>query len=115
MIKMAEKVYNLKQLEELAGGNTEFVDSMVETFLEHTPGQLREMMDAYHAGDLSSVGATAHKIKPNIELFGILEIKPDIRVVEENGKAGTDSEAMKASITKVESYLKEAFNQLQQR
>lgn len=112
---MADKVYNLKQLEELAGGNSEFVESMVETFLEHTPGQLQEMLSAYDRGDLSSVGATAHKIKPNIELFGILEIKQDIRVVEENGKAGTNTENMKKSILKVETYLKEAFNQLQQR
>lgn len=111
---MAGKVYNLKQLEELAGGNMEFVKSMVDTFLEHTPGQLNEMLEAYKNGDLAMVGATAHKIKPNIELFGILEIKQDIRVVEELGKEGTNNSSMKTSIERVENYLREAFNQLQE-
>ena len=112
---MADRVYDLKQLEELAGGNSEFVNSMVETFLEHTPGQLQEMLVAYNNQELTAVGATAHKIKPNIELFGIYEIKQDIRVVEEHGKIGAKTEALEVSIRRVEKYLKEAFNQLQQR
>lgn len=112
---MAEQIYNLSQLEELAGGNTEFVDSMVETFLEHTPGQLEEILEAYKVSDLDTVGAVAHKIKPNIELFGIYSIKQDIRVVEEKGKQGLMDSELEESLKRVESYLREAFNQLQQR
>ncbi len=112
---MAEQIYNLSQLEELAGGNTDFVDSMVDTFLEHTPGQLEEILQAYRQSDLSTVGAVAHKIKPNIELFGINVIKQDIRVVEEKGKGGIKDSELDTSIKRVELHLKEAFNQLQQR
>ena len=112
---MVDKVYNLAQLEELAGGNTDFVDSMVETFLEHTPGQLDEILNAFSSSDMSTVGAVAHKIKPNIELFGINIIKADIRVVEEKGKKGLNDSELSESLKKVERYLKEAFNQLQER
>lgn len=110
-----DRVYNLSQLEDLAGGNAEFIDSMVETFLEHTPGQLEEMLQAYKESNLTTVGAVAHKIKPNIELFGIVEIKQDIRVVEEKGKAQQKDGELKQSLEKVETYLKEAFNQLRER
>ncbi len=112
---MVGQIYNLSQLEELAGGNTEFVNSMVETFLEHTPGQLEEILQAYESLDLATVGAVAHKIKPNIELFGINAIKQDIRVVEEKGKQGLKDKDLEESIKRVELHLKEAFNQLLQR
>lgn len=112
---MSEQVYNLSQLEELAGGNTDFVDSMVDTFLEHTPGQLEEILQAYKSSDLITVGSVAHKIKPNIELFGINAIKQDIRVVEEKGKQGLMDDALEESVKRVELYLREAFNQLEQR
>ena len=71
---MSDKVYNLSQLEELAGGNEEFVNSMVETFLEHTPSQLQEMLNAYRENDMNLLGSIAHKIKPNIDLFEISAI-----------------------------------------
>lgn len=112
---MADKVYNLSQLEELAGGSSEFVESMIETFLEHTPSQLEEMLQAYQSGDMATVGGIAHKIKPNIELFGIMEISQDIRLVEEKGKQGIKDSDVETSLRKVESYLRDAFNQLQQR
>jgi len=113
---MAEElVYNLSQLEELAGGNTEFVNTMVETFLQYTPGQLQEILEAYKASDMHTVGSVAHKIKPNIELFGINSIKQDIRIVEEKGKKNSNDAELAESIKRVESYLKVAFNQLQQR
>lgn len=112
---MTDKAYDLSQLRELASGNDEFVESMIDTFLEHTPGQLQEMLSAYDTKDLATVGAVAHKIKPNIELFGIHNITQDIRVVEEKGKNGVDDEGLKESLMKVKMYLNEVFNQLKQR
>lgn len=113
--QMSEKKYNLRQLEELAGGNTEFVDSMVETFLEYTPGQLEEMLEAYKNQQLDVLGAIAHKIKPNIDLFEIKEIKEEIRIVEERGKDNMNTSDLQTSLLKVEESLKEVFKQLEQR
>lgn len=110
-----EKVYNLTQLEELAGGSSDFVNSMVETYLEHTPQQFKEMENAFQADDLITVGNIAHKIKPNIDLFGIHEIKDDIRIVEQKGKNGTNDDELKSSFSQVKKYLELSFEQLRQR
>ena len=110
-----EKVYNLAQLEELAGGSSDFVNSMVETYLEHTPQQLNEMESALHSGDLITVGNVAHKIKPNIDLFGVTEIKDDIRVVEQKGKNGINDDELKEGFRQVKKYLELSFEQLRQR
>lgn len=112
---MSDKVYNLSQLEELAGGNEEFVNSMVETFLEHTPSQLQEMLNAYSENDMNLLGSIAHKIKPNIDLFEISAIHGEIRVVEEKGKNGIKDSELEQSLKKVEKVLEESFNQLRQR
>ena len=110
---MSEKLFDLTQLRDLAAGSDDFVQSMIDTFLEHTPGQLEEMINAYESGDLPVVGSIAHKIKPNIDLFNINDISQDIRVVEEKGKAGVNDEALKQSINKVRDILRESFSQMQ--
>lgn len=111
---MAGKLYQLSQLEELAGGDDVFVRSMVETFLEHTPGQLEEMLESYQKGDLSNVGKIAHKIKPNMDLFGISDLTDTIREVEKMGKAGDNDPSLKEKVAQVEQVLKEVFVQLKE-
>ena len=111
---MADKIYSLAQLEELAGGDQEFVLSMVDTFLEHTPQQLEELKQARQNGDLEKVGAISHKIKPNIDLFGLNEIAQPIRDLEQMGKAGEDSPVMDEKIKEVDEVLNKAFDQLRE-
>lgn len=109
---MSDKVYDLSQLEELAGGSQEFIFSMVETFLEHTPGQLEELKSSFAGGDLSSMGGLAHKIKPNIDLFGVSAIREEIRMVESLGKENNNSPDLAGMIEKIDSVLNQAFQQL---
>ena len=111
---MSDKVYDLSQLEELGGGDMEFVTMMVATFLEHTPGQLEEMKNAHASGDWPTLGAIAHKIKPNVDMFGINAIVQDIRDLEQMGKAGQSGPDMDSKLAKVDKELNAAFNQLNQ-
>lgn len=112
---MTAKGYDLQQLEALAGGSREFIDSMVATFLEHTPVQLNEMLDAYKNDDLIVMGNIAHKIKPNIDLFQIEEIRDNIRTVENQGKTETRDAKLEHSIQEVDRVLKIVFDQLRTR
>jgi len=111
---MSDKVYDLSQLEELGGGDQEFVSMMVMTFLEHTPGQLEELKTAHSSGDLATMGAIAHKIKPNVDMFGINAITQDIRDLEQMGKNGISNDDTAAKMLKVEQELRVAFDQLKQ-
>lgn len=111
---MAAKIYDLSQLEELAGGDQDFVKSMVGTFLEHTPGQLEELKKARQDGDLAQLGKLAHKIKPNIDMFGLSSISDAIRDLEQMGKNEDDSPEIDAKIKQVDEVLQEAFAQLRE-
>ncbi len=112
---MSELLYNLSQLEELAGGSQEFVESMVDTFLEHTPQQVIDLRAAFDANDMDSLGKLGHKIKPNIDLFGITSLHEAIRVIEHNGKHGVNDPVLEKSLNTVETVLNETFNQLRDR
>lgn len=107
--------YDLSQLDELGGGDQDFVNMMVMTFLEHTPGQLEDMKAAYQAGDMTTLGALAHKIKPNVDMFGINAIVQDIRDVEQLGKAGSNSDELKQKLDRVDQELQIVFEQLKNR
>ncbi len=108
------KIYDLSQLEELAGGSEEFVMMMVDTFLEHTPGQVAEIKESFEVGNLTQVGGLAHKIKPNIDLFGISELADVIRKIEAKGKAQTDDGALKGEIDYLSETMDIAFRQLRE-
>ena len=110
-----EPLYNLDQLKELAGGQDEFVQTMVDTFLEHTPRHLDELLTAYSAGDLVQMGAMAHKIKPSIDLFGITSLSQVIREVEQVGKGGQASDDLDAMINRVSEVLHQVFESMKNR
>ena len=112
---MADTIYDLSQLEELAGGDEDFINSMVSTFLEHTPNQLEELKKARQVGDLPTMGKIAHKIKPNIDMFGLTDITDTIRELEQMGKNEEDKPEIKDKIQQVDKVLQEAFDQIKAR
>lgn len=112
---MADAIYDLSQLEELAGGDDDFVNSMVATFLEHTPAQLEDLKKARQEGDLVTMGKLAHKIKPNIDMFGLSQISGTIRELEELGKDEDDKPEIDDKIRQVDEVLQKAFSQLKER
>lgn len=107
-----EKLYNLKQLEELSGGMSDFVDSMVETFMEHTPGQVEEMGVYLAEGNYERVGQVAHKIKPTIDLLGIESLKELVRSLERDGKEGNPNKNINKMYEDFNEIAQQVFKQL---
>ncbi len=110
------KNYDLENVEEMAGGDKDFVKVVVQTFIEEIPPDLEAMNQAVIEGNASQAYQYAHKMKPNLQMFG-LELMPQIKVIEEWSKSGKDeTEVHIASRTitdkyqKAEKELKEDFN-----
>ena len=108
--------YNLDSVEEMAGGDQDFVKVVVQTFLEEIPPDLIGMNEAVTQDDAAQAYQYAHKMKPNLQMFG-LELMPQILVIEEWSKSGKDKaevETAARTITKkyrrAEAELKEDFN-----
>lgn len=78
--------YNLDEVKEMAGGDDDFVKVVVQTFLEEIPPDVQAMNEAISNGNSTLAYQYAHKMKPNLQLFG-LELMDQIKVIETWSKA----------------------------
>ena len=84
MVFMSEM--DLSYLEEISGGDAEFIQDMIETFLEETPKDLNEMKVKCHDKNWVEVGKLAHKLKSSIKMFGFESLKNAAVQLEKDGK-----------------------------
>lgn len=110
-----DKLYDLSQLISLSGGNADFVNKMVQMFLEMTPEIVGRINNGYAENNLDEVGAAAHKIKPTIDMMGIILLKDVIRQLENNAKNRTNLDSIPNLIQEVNEVLNRVMQQLQER
>ena len=75
-------LYDLSQLLDIAKGNQQFIDKMLRIFIEQAPSSVQEIKNAYKANDFNKVMQVAHKIKPMIDMLGIVSLKKEVRILE---------------------------------
>ena len=91
---VSTKPYDLTGIRNISRGNNAFVVKLVRLFMEQTPPIVTEIMERYEAGDLATMGALAHKLKPSIDNLGIVDLKEIIREIERAGKSATGNEKL---------------------
>lgn len=79
--------YNLDDVKEMAGGDDEFMLVVVQTFLEEIPPDVAAMNEAINNDNPSLAYQYAHKMKPNLQLFG-LNLMEQIKIIEAWSKYG---------------------------
>jgi HPt (histidine-containing phosphotransfer) domain-containing protein len=80
--------FDLSFLYEIADGSHEFIVDSIELFLQQTPELLTTIGNAIAAGDWPTAGGAAHKLKPNLGFFGMLDLQATMQEVELLCKAG---------------------------
>jgi HPt (histidine-containing phosphotransfer) domain-containing protein len=75
------KNYNLDDVIEMAGGDDDFVKIIVQTFLEEIPPDVASMSEAISGSNPALAYQFAHKMKPNLQLFGLNQMD-NILVIE---------------------------------
>ncbi len=88
------KKYSIESLKEIAGGDEEFMLIIAKTFLEEIPPDLKAMEEAIINNNRELAYQFAHKMKPNLEMFG-LNLGKDITALE----SWTNTLKSQASIT----------------
>lgn len=94
--------YNLDEVKEMAGGDEEFMLVVVQTFLEEIPPDVAAMNEAISNDNPSLAYQYAHKMKPNLQLFG-LNLMEQILTIEawaKNGKRKNEVPTAAEAITK---------------
>ncbi|QIL76355.1 response regulator [Hymenobacter sp. HDW8] len=75
-------LFDLSELYQMAHGQTNFVRSILDSFLDNTPEVVTQLTAASDASDWAQVGTLIHKIKPSLKLLHAHELLTPIRTLE---------------------------------
>jgi hypothetical protein len=107
-----EKLYDLKQLQEILGGSSEILTSLAGIYLNTIPVNSQELIQASRAEDWTKVSKIAHKIKPTIDSMNIKCILLDIRTLEKDAKNQVNTHALTGIALKVDNVINTVAKQL---
>jgi HPt (histidine-containing phosphotransfer) domain-containing protein len=110
---------DLKFLKENTGDNPSFMREMIEILTNRLPVDMDKMSEAYKSKDAETMRASAHKMKPSLEMIGALDVKELALFIEKNTREeGITDEVsekffeLKKSIPKVVTILKKELHKL---
>ncbi len=77
---------NLSYLNEISDGDTDFISSILVTFLEETPKDIANITTAIEEQNIDQVGKLAHKNKSTLHLLGLASLKDLAFKIEQGAK-----------------------------
>jgi len=103
--------YSKDSLNEIAGGDTEFMTVIAKTFLEEIPPDIKAMAEAVINNNRELAYQFAHKMKPNLEMFG-LNLGKDITAIESWTKTLKSNSSVESNLDKIIKTLDLVFEEL---
>ena len=105
------KHYDLYQLEDMSGGDKEFMQSVVEAFLAEIPPDLESMNMAIDNDNHKMAYQFAHKMKPNLEMFGIDLIR-EISAMERWADSSKPTTAIRPQLETINKLVSNAIEEM---
>lgn len=109
---MAEKLYDLSMVEEISGGNQEFVRSMIEVFLETVPESVDLINKYYAEKDLDNLCKEAHKLKSTISTVQVPSFIEKLKLMENIAKSGSGVEHLPVLMDEFNKVIPAAIEQI---
>ncbi|OUJ75345.1 hybrid sensor histidine kinase/response regulator [Hymenobacter crusticola] len=85
-------------LDELAGGNADFITQLVTTILQQAPLLLAELQTAADAEDSHTLARIAHKLKGQVAYFGAVALQSQLETLEHQARQATGGTNFSASV-----------------
>jgi len=114
MSTAGERLYDLSLIEEMSGGDEDFMKEMAETFVSSVPPVVEMMIHYSKTQEWLKMADEAHSLKSNIDTLQIVCIKEDIRNIERNGKSLMDLDITPQLVIKVAGVLNTAMEQMKE-
>lgn len=113
VMEVESPLYDLSQLESISRGSKEFIDKMINLFIELVPESMLELKMAYQAGEFVQVSRVAHRIIQTIHNMGIVSLKEVLREIEQFADTYKKSEKLSSLINQLEATLKIVVESIQ--
>jgi HPt (histidine-containing phosphotransfer) domain-containing protein len=105
------KHYSIDSLKELAGDDLDFMTLVAKTFLEEIPPDLISMQVAVENDNKKLAYQFAHKMKPNLEMFGI-NLQKEITAIESWSRTSKNRAAITPHLKTISTVLQIVFKEL---
>lgn len=103
--------YSKESLSEVAGGDEDFMEIVAKTFLEEIPPDLTALVEAVTNDNKELAYQFAHKMKPNLEMFGI-PVQKNITSIEAWTKTSKNSSTVTEHVEHLKEVLYIVFDEL---
>lgn len=86
------KLINLAYLVDLAEGNQQFINEIIEMFIRDLPDAVEQMQKYCDNKEWDRLKAVAHKMKPSLSFIGLTNFQKEIQKIETSAaeRAGLD-------------------------
>ena len=103
---------DLTYLREISDGDQEFINDMIQTFLEETPKDIELMRAELARANWAELSKVAHKMKSSIKMFGFETLKNQVLFLEQSGKKNENTDVLPERINEFLSGLDQAMIEL---
>jgi HPt (histidine-containing phosphotransfer) domain-containing protein len=107
-----EKLYDLCMIEQLCRGNQEKVKKIVQVFIEQIPQSVEEIKSAYSKRDFLVIKNVAHRIKPTLSYYAIIQVEKDIQLIEKLAKEELATPELEVKIKKLDTVINQIVEQM---
>ncbi len=108
-----DSVTNMNYLESIADGNREFIDEMVNMFVDQIDDHLDALNEGVNKENYADIAAAAHKVKPVLGYVGIDLERASIREIEHMAKTSAPLSEISQKILKLSELIELAKVELQ--
>ena len=108
-----EQNYSLEKIRELSDNDTDFIDTLVQTFVQEVPEDARLLKIAVDSRDFLASYKSAHKMKPTIDLFDIGVLNQLIEV-QDWGKFEQKDKDIRATLDVVLEAIERAVREIKE-
>ncbi len=81
-----ESALNLSYLQDISGGDADFMIEMIDIFLDQTPKYFAHLSEALADKNWPLVAETAHKIKPTLAFMGADAESAEMQFIEKSAR-----------------------------
>lgn len=107
--------FSLQGLVEMCGDDQEFINEMIQVFVDNNAKYLEAMTSAVKDQNWMEVKSNAHKIKPSVLLMRIKAIEQDILDLNEFAGKEINLDKIPEISERVENELQEVFDEMKKK
>lgn len=83
-----KRIIDMSFLDEMSGGDPEFMKDMIGLFIEKIPAQSAQLEEAFKNTDYDNVKKLAHNMKSSMDIFMLQDLSNCLSIIEEEASSG---------------------------